>query len=174
MSFQPLTNPIDYVLMAGRKSPGLAEVTAASAPQKWDIRKGYALAGARPVYRGRDVAKPVIKIRLLSDQDWTDWHAWKDIVSRPPDLVRPRAIDIWHPILEDLGIAAVVVADVSQPEQVGDGEWLITIKLIEYRRPNYALAVPDSAQARPVDPIDAQIQLNDAVIQNLNQQLASP
>lgn len=134
MNWTPLTSPVDFIRLAGRESPGIADVMGAGSPRRWDVRKGYALSGATTVFRGMDVARFKVRIRLYSEQDWSDWHAWKDLVQRPPTGTRPRALDIWHPALEECGIASAVVENVSQPEQIHDtGEWAITIDFIEHR-----------------------------------------
>jgi hypothetical protein len=67
------------------------------------------------------------------------------------------AKDIWHPILEDLGIVKVVVEDVSQPRQVADGEWNIEIKFIEFRRPRPTLETAVASEESSNDPADQTI-----------------
>lgn len=134
MSWTPLDSPVDFIRLAGKKSPGIALVTGAGSPRRWDIRKGYALQGARAVFRGLDVAKFKVAIKLYDAAHWADWHAWKELVQSPPSGTRPRALDIWHPVLEECGITSAVVENVSQPEQTTqDGEWTITIDFIEQR-----------------------------------------
>jgi hypothetical protein len=152
MTFNPLDEPVDYILLANQKSPGIAVVEAASSPRQWDERKGYALSGARVVFKGIGLARPIVTLRLLTTEDWDAWHQWRPLVQRPPVGVRARAQDIWHPILEDLGIVSVVVEDVSQPRQVADGEWNIEIKFIEFRRPVFTLeTIGSSDTAEPQD-----------------------
>jgi len=169
MTFNPELAPVDYILLANRRSPGLAVVNAASSPRKWDERKGYALSGARVIFRGIGLARPIVTLRFLSSQDWLDWHAWRDLVQRPPLGVRARALDIWHPILEDLGIVSVVVEDVLQPKQVADGEWNVDIKFIEYRRPVFTLESIGSSQERSTDPVDRYIEALTSQVQALAQ-----
>lgn len=88
-------------------------------------------------------------------------------------LRRPRALDVWHPILEDLGIRSVVVENVLQPRQTADGEWTIEVKLIEHRVPVYTLARPEGSQAQPQDRFEQLIQEQDAQNQALRDRLAS-
>jgi hypothetical protein len=172
MAWNPITDPVDYVLFAGRRTPGIAEVSGGSSPRKWEERKGYALSGARVVFRGLGLAKPVVSIRLYTRADWDEWESFKIIVQRPPSMTRPRAIDVWHPLLEEIDVRSVVVEDVSQPEQRADGEWVVTIKLIEHRAPTFALASPDGSQAQETDPYEQRIAANSARIAALNEELA--
>ena len=168
MSFDPLTDPVDYILLANRRSPGLATVAGASSPRRWDKRKGYAQTGARVVFRGIDLSSFVVTLRLYTRQDWADWHEWRPLVQRPPVGERARAQDIWHPILEDLGIKSAVVEDVGQPRQTGDGEWSIDIKFIEYRRPLPRIQPIDGSEARrPPTALEREIIGNSAQIEAL-------
>lgn len=147
MSFDPLQSPIDYVVLSGRRSPGIATLSNASSPREWDERKGPQLSGAALVFKGIGVAKFTLELRLYTDAHWQEWRAWSPIVQRPPRGERANAMDIWHPILEDLGIRSVVVEDVAQPMQTADGEWTIEIKFIEYRAPQPAVRRADGQAA---------------------------
>lgn len=157
MVWDPLSQPVDYIKLGGQKSPGLAEVLGATSPRKWDERGGYGLSGSTVVFRGVGLCKFSVKLKLYTEEDWADWAAWKPLVDKPPLGTRARAQDIWHPLLEQLGVAAAVVEEVSQPEQTNDGEWTVSIKFIEFRRPKVALAKPDGAKATPADPIDTNV-----------------
>lgn len=166
MTWNPITDPIDYVLVAGKKSPGIATILGASSPRRWDERKGYGLSGAFVVFRGLGLSKWTVQLRLYTEEDWRTWDEWKEVVKKPPvsaqgDLGffrRPRALDIWHPILEDLGIKSAVVEDLLQPLQTADGEWTIEIKMIEFRRPEFNLAKPEGSEKEVTDPVDAYIE----------------
>lgn len=172
MAFQPLTSPVDYILLSGKKSPGIAEITGAASSRNWDERKGYGLSGAISVFKGRALAKFSVKLRFHTDQDWADWQTWKVIVDKLPTRrggTTPDSgnLDIWHPILEDLGIKSVGVVEVGQPEQTDNGEWQVVLKFIEYRRPVVALAKPEGSKATPVDPVDQTIERLAGQVQKL-------
>jgi len=156
-NWNPLSQPVDHIILAGRKSPGLAEVTGGASPRKWDERGGYGLSGSTLVFKGIGLAKFTVKLKLYTEDDWAAWHTWKPLVDKPPLGSKAKAMDITHPLTEQLGVAAVVVEEVSQPEQTDSGEWTITIKFIEYRKPKVALAKPDGAKATPADPIETGI-----------------
>ena len=153
MTFNPISEPVDKILLANRESPGLAVISNVDSPRRWDERRGYALSGARVVFRGIGLARPIVTLRFFTDADFAAWHDWRTIVERPPVGERGRlALDIWHPILEDLLITKVVVENVLQPKQVADGEWNIDIKFIEFRRPVPRLETAEAAAERPTDP----------------------
>lgn len=155
--WNPLTTPVDFFNLAGVRSPGYAELTGASSPRKWEERGGYGLSGATVVFRGVGLCYFTFKLKLYSEQDWADWYKFKPLVERPPFGTRAKSLDIWHPFLEQLGVTHAVIEEVSQPEQGDSGEWVITIKMIEFRRPVVALAKPVASKATPVDPVEAKL-----------------
>lgn len=156
--WNPITEPQDWVDFAGQQTPGIAEVIGASSPRKWDERDSYAISGAFLVFHGKQLAHFIVRLRLYSVEDWSDWHAFRPFIAPVPRRGRPaKAIDITHPILAELGIRSVVVEDILQPEQTADGEWTIDIKLIEFRAPVFTAAKADGAKATPADPEDQQL-----------------
>jgi hypothetical protein len=157
MVWNPLEKPVDHIVLGGWKSPGLAEVTGGASPLKWDERGGYGLSGSTLIFRGVGLVKFTVKLRLYTPEDWAGWQAWRPLVSKPPLGSKAKAMDFIHPLTEALGVSAVVVEEVSQPEQTDNGEWTITIKFIEHRKPTPALAKPEGSRATPVDPIEMHV-----------------
>lgn len=171
MAFNPLSNPLDYIVLAGERSPGVATISGAGSPRKWEKRASYAYGGAIVVYRGIDLAAFTVTLSFTTEQHWQDWAAFRLLLHRPPQPNigagierispfgrRPSALDIWHPIVADLNITSVVVLDVLQPVQVADGEWSVDVKFQEYRRPRFALSRPDGSQDEPVSENQREIQ----------------
>lgn len=150
----------DFILLGGFKSPGLCDVSGASSPRKWDQAAGYGLSGATTRFLGVALSEFSIKFRLygdphVNDPDWVQWNVFESgVLMKPPAGRYPRALSIWHPVLERLKIKSVGVVDVGQPYQSDTGEWTIEVKFIEFRRPKIALAKPDASQATPTDPYD--------------------
>ena len=158
MVWSPLVLPVDFVIMAGRVTPGLADIIGASDPRRIDKRLGYGLSGSFPVFLGLDLSEFQLRLRLYDHQDWIDWDAFKPIVARPPYGKFPKALPIYHPYLTDLDIKAVMVKDRTQPEEIEGGAHAITIDLITFRRPKIALAKPDASADKPSDdPVDKMI-----------------
>ncbi|HMI84647.1 MAG TPA: hypothetical protein VK550_11165 [Polyangiaceae bacterium] len=148
-NWNPLVTPIDYILLTRKKSPGLAEIVGASQPRKWDERPGYGLSGAFIVYTGTGLAHFSVHVHLFTVADWDAWNIWKQLIAKPPSGLKPEALDIWHPFLEDLGIKAVVVEDQLQPVDVGNGEWVHEIKFVQFRMPTPAVCKPMAAKSEP-------------------------
>lgn len=170
----PLTEPIDYVTFAGHRTPGVAEITGAGTPRRWDERESYGFSGAFVVYHGQNLSHFSVNVRLITEQDWLDWYTFKPIVDRVPLGKLQRPFDIVHPLLGMLGIHSAVVEDVGQALQVEDGIWQIEIKCIEYRSPRYALAAAQGAQATPDDPEAARVEEQWRQVHALGDELERP
>lgn len=168
MSFQPLTDPVDYILLGGVRSPGLADVEKGNSPRAWAERIGYGLSGATTIFRGVRLSHFAVRFRLYTNLDWAQWPSFAAMMAKPPLGERPRQLEIWHPILEDLGITACGVEDIKQPVQIADGVWQHEVLFIEYRKLQPALSRPDGARAAPVDPIDQHIEALAAQVQALS------
>jgi hypothetical protein len=159
-AYDPQITPVDYFLLAGKKSPGIATISGAADTRAWDERAGYGLSGAITVFRGRKISHFSANIKLVTAQDWIDWGSFRSLVARPPFGTKPKSMAIWHPWLESLDISSVGVEEVSQPEEDGDtGSYIITIKFLETREPKFALAKPEAAATnKSTDPYDQQIE----------------
>lgn len=179
MAFDPLTTPIDKVLLAydppsgqtvtWQRSPGIAKVTGAALLYRWDKRQGYGLAGAFPVYFGEDLPDFVIELRLYTSQDWVDWAAWKPLVVKPPKSIRPKALAIYHPWLAEVQIGACTIKKVHQPEPDDEtGGFLIAIECMKWRKPTIALSKPDAAKTNASDdPVDQEIERRTKLLEQL-------
>ena len=158
MTWDPLIEPADQLWLQQRWSPGLCEIDGANSPREWEERKGYGWSGAIVLFKGIGLAHFTVRFKLYTSQDWIDWSLFKPLLDKPPIGKRPRAMDVWHPLLVDQGIYAVVVEDLGQATQTADGEWTIEVKFCEHRMPKHSLSQPDGAAATPVDPYDQRIQ----------------
>lgn len=173
MSFNPITSPVDYIVLNGQRSPGTAVVDGAGSPRQWDERRGYGTSGAISVYRGAKLAHFTVKITLTTAAEFDAWASFAELLKRPVSRLRPRALTIYHPILEDLGISQCGVEDLRQPTAGETGDWTYEIAFVQYRRPSPSLARPDGAEDAPEvdDAVDRQIQRNTETIQALVREL---
>lgn len=144
-TWNPIEEPVDTVLIGGEQTPGIADVEDAGSPRDWDERRGRGLSGASLVFHGLPLATFKVLIRLYTVADWAAWHAFAPRLQRPPTGERGQALDITHPLLEEVGIRSFVVKNLLAPKQTRDGEWTIEIQCQEYRAPAPALTTIDSS-----------------------------
>lgn len=169
MAFDPNLNGIDFVLLGGTRTPGVGRVEKANSPRNWDQRNGYGWSGSFPVFTGLKLSEFDVIFELWTSQDWADWEAFRPIIAKPPYGKRPKAIDVWHPWLEELGIRSAVIFDVLAPTKIGEtGGWSRTIQMLEWRQPKITLAKPTSAdKPKTTDPWDKEIERLTAQVDDL-------
>lgn len=77
-------------------------------------------------------------------------------VTRPPG----SHVDVQHPLLELHGITAAAVLKIDGPRDAGgNGEWMVELTMIEFRRPTFAIATPAGASDGPPEARDPNDQL---------------
>lgn len=150
MTWDPITSPVDYVLVAGQRSPGTTEVQGAGSPREWEKRKSRGRSGASLVYVGLDLAEFALVTRVTTPEEYQAYRQWlSSFAVRPPTGEEAAAVAVWHPFLEECSIAAAVVKDTPQPEQLADGEWTLKVVMTEYREPRRALTRARGADDSP-------------------------
>jgi hypothetical protein len=163
MPFNPVRNPVNVLELDGKKSPGLATIRNAASMREWVERGGYGQSGGFSIFKRRKLAHPVVEFRLYTAEDWDAWHEWAEMIYRLP---RTRAgqtpaggyLRAAHPILEDLGIKALGVEKIGQPDQTEDGVWTIVVEFIEFQAPQITLAKPEATKpTKPLDPVEEEI-----------------
>lgn len=153
--WDPIHAGIDYFLLEGQRSPGIARVAGHGPPRKWEERGGYGLSGSTLVYLGNGLAKWKTEIELWDAQDWAAWKLWRKLLPRPKPGAYANAQDFWHPFLEEHEIRSAVLLSSGFPKQVADGVWVIEHEWMQYRRPKLALQKPEGSAANaPADPVD--------------------
>lgn len=174
MAWDPVTAPCDYIVLAGQKSPGYADIFGAYDERELAVRQPPFSTGAVILYKRRKLAEFSVRIRLYTMEEHAAFSTWRPVIDAKPDSrTKAQALDIWHPLLEQLDIKAVVIKSVSQLDQTADGEWSIDVEMIESRDiPKQTLAKLEGAKANPKDPVDQKIDENTALIQSLTQELA--
>lgn len=167
----PIETPdeFDYIILAGKMSPGLCDVSGAASPRDWDVRKGYGLSGATVVYTGDGLAEFTVRLFLWESTHFQAYSTWKTLIKKTAPNVKPRAMDIQHPYLADLEITSVVVADTLQMQQPTPGLWTKDIKFKQYKKPLPQISKPtDNSMSKPNEPIaqtDAEKQIAALVAQ---------
>lgn len=151
--WNPLDVPIDKVVFDGRfVSAGYTEIVGAAGQRKWEEYGGTNWSGGALLFRGWPLAHFVIRQTLYDTIDWDDWNVLLPVVSRLPGGQFPRPLRVSHPMLAQLGIAAVVIEAVRAPDQVDHGVWQIDLDCIEHRVLRAGGAAINDAEADPEDP----------------------
>lgn len=168
MSWDPIANPVDYIVLGGKRSPGVATVSDWADEREWAERRSALMSGATLIYHGGPLLRGKVTLLLSTSEELAAWHTFKTMLERPPparpvtafaaassDTIvqrRPsgRVLDIAHPQLADLGVHRVVVGRRGQLEQVEPGVWSVETSFIEHRPPVRAAFRPTSTvQATP-------------------------
>lgn len=173
MAYDPFTAPVDYVVVAGQRTPGLAEVVGAGSPRQWDERRGFDMTGATLRFRGKKLGRFSIKLTLATSEEFAAWATFSRVVLALPARGR-GALTLVHPILNDWGIRSGVVEDVVQPTPDGDtGKYVVEIKMIERRPPAPAGSTTAGSVDSPApNPLQAEIERNSARIATQNAEIA--
>lgn len=176
MTFNPITSPVDHVILQGQESPGICVIEGAGSPRQWDERRGYGISGATSIYKGAKLVHFSLKFTLWTAEHFAEWATFSQLLMRPPTGTRPTVMAISHPILEDLGVIHVAVEDLLQPVQDDTGGWVYEAKMIQYRRPRPALARPDGSEGGPEvdDAGDRAIANRTATVESLGAELNAP
>ncbi len=169
----PLVTPnaYDVIRLGGVISEGQAEVTNGASPRKIDVRKGNGLSGATTVFTGIDIKAFNVRLTFW-DQAQIEWYGsiFAPLLALPPSGKSPKSLDFYHPLVSEppINIRAVLVENVTQLLQTGDGIWTVDISLMPFRPPKPALAKPAAAAKKDAPkPQDA----NDKLIERLTKQV---
>lgn len=173
MAYDPIASPVDYVVVAGQRTPGLAELVGCGSPRQWDERRGFDMSYATLRFRGKKLARFTIKVTLATSEDFAAWDTFSRVVLALPARGR-GALTLVHPILNAFDVRSGVVEDVLQPTPDGDtGKYTVEIKMIERRPPAPAGSTTAGAADSPApNPLQAEIERNSARIRMQNAEIA--
>jgi hypothetical protein len=114
----------DSFFLAGAPSPGVCRFNFPKAVTGWENQAGKGEDGGESVLNGRKLSDFSVTITLwVGDYEVSHfdlWEAWKPILLTPVAVGAPRALDIYHPQLEGLGISSVIVKSWTEPQPNGD------------------------------------------------------
>lgn len=136
MDTNPERDEFDYVVLAGVRSPGKAEVSGGKLTVNYDEQAGQGIDGATLQYKGVGLGELDVKFTLWEDEHWLEWETFRELLKPPKAGVQPTAMDLRHPCADELGVNAVVMLERSQIAPDGDtGAWSMTVKFKSYRKP---------------------------------------
>lgn len=156
-----MTNPLDdpalynVVELGGVQSPGRVTITGHDRKIGWDIKKGSGQKGATVTRSSSDPIEFTCSFFLADREDFDAWPTFLATVNSTADGPTPKALDIYHPDLAEVGISAVVKATVGGTVHDGLGGQTRVIKFLEYRPPAPSRGSPSGSKSsakKAVDP----------------------
>ena len=140
-----MTNPVDtpelydVFYLAGLESPGICAFTGLpTLDLGWEPQQPKGSDGGATVRGGTKLVEFEVSIRLWRDaatgiDHFAMWDTFKSILDTPIAKNASKALDIYHPQLEGLGIGSVVVKSKTEPAPNGDGTATAKIKFLQYK-----------------------------------------
>jgi hypothetical protein len=167
-------SPQDYIVLGGKRSPGIAEVSDAKATYDYHIQEAAYFTGARMLFKKRELAKFSVRLHLFTREDLADLTIWRSLIDRAPDSQKKdNALTISHPQLSALGITSCVVLSVSQLEHDTFGGYYLTIQFMEFKGyPEPSQAKVEAPKPAQVDAVDAEVITKTATLQSTLDELS--
>jgi len=165
---------------------GYFVIKGAERSYRWDVQNGMMLQGAIEILRGVTPPEFTLEHYFWADEQWETvieiisgfQYNLKNIIKTgnvgPLGTLVVRGINIYHPVLDLVGISQINIRACGAPEQVSDDHlWKATYKLQEYFPPIQLPAQDqDTAPQQPNDPLAPELQNKATQVQQLTQQVA--
>lgn len=157
-NWNPHDQPVNKFILDDYVSPGICQQPKnAAVKRKLDERLGYGIDRAFLIYTGRELAKFVTEILLVTREDWRYWReTFQPMIHSVPRRGPVRSSNggyepgkshlIWHPQLIVLEITQCVVE--VEPQETID-EYGVGHVPLEFRQ---VVPMPKAAYARPEAP----------------------
>lgn len=153
--WNPIDDPRDKVLLAGRPTPGIAEIVGASNPRNWEEQTPGGWSGGILIFKGIKLSHFSIRCEMFDDDHWKEWHAIRPLLMR---ATARTSLGCVHPQLASCGIHALVLEDVYAPLQTADGVWMMELSCIEWRGlKSVGTSNPQGAEDNPVSALQKAI-----------------
>lgn len=156
-------NPIDdaylynVISLGGLDSPGIVTITGHDRVQGWDIKSGSGQKGATMTRKKSDPIEFTCSFKLADREDFDAWPSFAAAIKATVDGKTPKAVDIYHPDLAEVGITSVVMGTIAGTVHDGLGGQTKVVKFREYLPPAPAPGSPKGSKssAKAPDPNQA-------------------
>jgi hypothetical protein len=152
MAFDPFSSPVDYIVLGGNRSPGIARIESIERSWVFENRRSDGQAGANKVFKGRDLSKISVRFELFDAADLAAWETFANAISYPDNITKKevRGLDLVHPIVSLYGIKAVTLQKIGALTATSARVWSVSIDLEEWREPAPVVAKVKGAQSVPL------------------------
>lgn len=139
----------DFVFVGGVPSPGLAKVSKAGQPWKWDEKDGPGTQGATQTYRGSRLSHFTITLTFWLEEHFDEWDRWQTLLAYDSTKKNVTAVDVYHPALADRGIKSIIIENIGQVEDGPKPQtWVVQIDVSQYGPPRKSpTTTPSSSSA---------------------------
>jgi hypothetical protein len=144
------TEAHDFLLLAGKRTPGSVKLSGHAREEKWDVKDGDGQGGATTTYKGEQLSKFTGTFELGDGDDYDDFAAWDaflPVLRKATGAKQPAALDVFHPDLARLDIKSVVVTKIGGIEHDGLGRGKVSVDFLEYRPPTPKGGTPNGSTA---------------------------
>lgn len=159
----------NYMIVASRRTPGVARLSGHDLKIGWDIQQATATSGGwtkrinEPIKEFDADYYLVDELNVLGRSDFDDWDDYEKILKAAvAPKKKPYALDVAHPDLARVGITAVTVGLIGAMQLDGKGGATVRVHFLEYRPPKPLTAVSLTKTAG-----DRQIEADLATIKQL-------
>ena len=131
----------DSFFLAGKQSPGVCRFTGLPVVEEgWKKQEPKGKDGGELDRSGRPLIEFAVSIYLWDEPSigldhFAAWDDFLEVILTPIAKSSQKALDIYHPLLERLGIGSVVVKSWGQPVPDGKGGATASIAFIQYAPP---------------------------------------
>lgn len=158
----------DGLTFGGMKSPGNVKLSGHDSKEEWDIKVSPGTKGAGMTHKAR-MPKTFTATFYLADDSYlpdgqNDFDVWDDFCALVESTVagdKPKALEIYHPDLERVGIKRVVKDTIAGLVHDGKGGATGVIKFTEYAPPQPAGGNAASKRKQPDPNQDLKNELTD-------------
>lgn len=152
-----MPNPIDNedlyisIVLGGVPSPGQVTLSAHDREYGWDVKSGTAQSGATITRKSDDPIAFTCNFYLVKDEadGIDDFALWPDFLALIKSTVagkEPKALDIYHPDLSEVGIKSVVLKKQLGTIHDGKGGQTKGILFLEYIPPKKTGGTPSGSK----------------------------
>jgi len=136
----PLDHPEQYdtIVLADQRSPGLCKLGGPMLDHGWQKQKPKGSSGAETIHNGDDLVEFTVELYLWRDErvdHFAGWEAWRPLLRRPIAKGSPKALDVYHPQLAELGVTSVVCSKEGSLEPDGKGGARVRLTFLQYAPP---------------------------------------
>jgi len=169
----------DVLVVGGKVSPGLMTiVSGCEKKNNWDIKASGGVAGGTATFKGKHpIEKHKIKFTLWTPEQFTAWYAWVKLLDYDPTKRKDKALEVFNPILADVGIRAIVIESIGPQMHEGGGRFAYTITFLNYKPPApVKVATPNGTAGKFIEkgvPAPVALTAQERQIQQLMEQIRS-